>query len=188
MNCLTGEHKTESFLQINPAGFVPALQDGDFKLSEGAAILEYIADSKGLHNWYPTDFQQRAKVNQWLHWHHGSLRRSTTKILVPTIHKAEVNVDEVNHYKTNIAYLNSQLEHSTFVASTTHPTIADLMLIAEIDQLACEGFALFDYSPYPNVVRYIQSVKAAVSSYDEVFAPIANQTILPRGNATDKTE
>lgn len=62
------------------------------------------------------------------------------------------------------------------------------MIISEIDQLTNEGFALFDYSPYPNVVRYLQSVKTAVSSYDEVFAPIAAQTIVPRGNATNTTE
>lgn len=185
---MLGEHKGEAYLKINPAGLVPAIQEGDFVLSEGAAILQYIADEKGLTNWYPTDLKERAKVNQWLHWHHGALRRSTVKILLPSIRKTEVNPEEVQHFKDHISFLNAHLEHSTFVASNSHPTIADLMLVPEIDQLAHEGFALFDYSAYPNVVRYIQSVKSAVSSYDEVFAPIAAQTILPRGNATDTTE
>jgi hypothetical protein len=41
------EHKGEAFFKVNPAGFVPAIQDGDFTLAKGAAILEYIADSRG---------------------------------------------------------------------------------------------------------------------------------------------
>ena len=99
-----------------------------------------------------------------------------------------MNPDELQLFKDNISFLNEHLGHSTFVASDSHPTIADLMLVPEIDQLTSEGFALFDYSPYPNIVRYLQSVKSSVSSYDEVFAPVAAQTILPRGNATDTTE
>jgi glutathione S-transferase len=175
-------------LKINPAGVVPAIQEGDFILGEGAAILAYIADSRGLADWYPTDLKARAKVNYWLHWHHGALRRSTTKILVPTIHKTPVSDAELEAFRQNLTFLNTHLEHSTFVASDSHPTIADLFLITEIDQLTEAGFAVFDYAPYPNVVRYLQSVKNGVSSYDEVFAPLAAQTILPRGNAPATNE
>ena len=38
------QHKTPEFLQINPAGKLPALVDGDTKVFEGAAICLYLAD------------------------------------------------------------------------------------------------------------------------------------------------
>jgi glutathione S-transferase len=38
------EHKAPEFLQINPAGKLPALVDGDAKVFEGAAICLYLGD------------------------------------------------------------------------------------------------------------------------------------------------
>lgn len=38
------EHKTPAFLAINPAGKLPALQDGKARLFENAAICLYLAD------------------------------------------------------------------------------------------------------------------------------------------------
>jgi glutathione S-transferase len=38
------EHKAPEFLQINPAGKLPALVDGDAKIFEGAAICLYLGD------------------------------------------------------------------------------------------------------------------------------------------------
>ncbi|MGZ9143456.1 MAG: glutathione S-transferase family protein, partial [Candidatus Binatia bacterium] len=38
------EHKAPEFPQINPAGKLPALVDGDSKIFEGAAICLYLAD------------------------------------------------------------------------------------------------------------------------------------------------
>lgn len=38
------EHKAPEFLKINPAGKLPALEDGDCKIFEGAAICLYLGD------------------------------------------------------------------------------------------------------------------------------------------------
>ena len=39
-----GEHKTAEFLNINPAGKLPALLDGESKIFETAAICLYLGD------------------------------------------------------------------------------------------------------------------------------------------------
>src|SRR5687768_11376631 len=39
-----GEHLGEAYCRINPNGQVPVLEDGDFRLTEGATILRYLAD------------------------------------------------------------------------------------------------------------------------------------------------
>lgn len=61
------EMKAPAFLAINPAGAVPALEDGDFVLTQNAAIVGYIADlhpAAGLAG--DGSPRQRAEANRWL--------------------------------------------------------------------------------------------------------------------------
>jgi len=58
--------KSEEFLKINPAGKVPAIQDGSLVLTESAAIISYLGDKfpdKGLIPAAGT--AERGKYNQW---------------------------------------------------------------------------------------------------------------------------
>lgn len=59
--------KMPEFLKINPAGAVPALQDGDWVLTQNAAILNYLAD-RFPHAGLGGDGtpKGRAEVNKWL--------------------------------------------------------------------------------------------------------------------------
>lgn len=61
------ERKSLEFLELNPAGAVPVFQDGDWVLTQNAAILNYIADSfpeaKLGGDGTP---KSRAEVNRWL--------------------------------------------------------------------------------------------------------------------------
>ena len=61
------QRKQPDFLALNPAGAVPVLQDGDWVLTQNAAILNYLADS------FPEaklggdgSAKSRADVNRWL--------------------------------------------------------------------------------------------------------------------------
>ncbi|MDR0184877.1 glutathione S-transferase N-terminal domain-containing protein [Lysobacter arvi] len=59
--------KAPAFLAINPAGAVPAIVDGDFVLTQNAAIMGYIADSfpeAGLAG--DGSARQRAEAARWL--------------------------------------------------------------------------------------------------------------------------
>ena len=63
---LKGAHKTKEFKKINPKQLIPVIVDGDFKLTEAVAIVQYLADKFKKNNYYPTDLKQRAKVNEAL--------------------------------------------------------------------------------------------------------------------------
>ena len=59
--------KAPAFLALNPAGAVPTLVDGDFVLTQNAAIAGYIADSfpaAGLAG--DGSARQRAEANRWM--------------------------------------------------------------------------------------------------------------------------
>lgn len=60
------EHKTPTFLAVNPNGKVPAFADGDVRLWESAAIMCYLADKAGSDLW-PKD-ERQIDVVRWLCW------------------------------------------------------------------------------------------------------------------------
>ncbi|TAP41631.1 glutathione S-transferase family protein [Alteromonas sp. KUL49] len=53
VNLKAGEHFSEGFRKINPAGKIPALLTSEGTLSESAAILTFLADKHGLQEFIP---------------------------------------------------------------------------------------------------------------------------------------
>ena len=76
--------KAPPFLAINPAGSVPAVVDGDFVLTQNAAILGYIADT------YPQagltgdgSPKQRAEATRWLSFVNSDLHPAFQPLFGP---------------------------------------------------------------------------------------------------------
>ena len=63
-----GASRTPEFLAINPTGRTPTLVDGDFKLGESCAIMQYIASQKPNSLW-PDNARTRADIMRWQSWH-----------------------------------------------------------------------------------------------------------------------
>src|ERR1700741_2501528 len=66
VNLLAGEHRHPEFLQINPAGKIPVLVDGELVLTESVAIVLYLAEKYSDRGLLPADLNERAQVNRWL--------------------------------------------------------------------------------------------------------------------------
>lgn len=62
------EQKSAAYMAINPNASLPALVDGDMKLWESNAILQYAADKSKAFDYYPQDLKIRADINRWLLW------------------------------------------------------------------------------------------------------------------------
>ncbi|MGE3458412.1 MAG: glutathione S-transferase family protein [Kofleriaceae bacterium] len=67
VDLMTGEHFKDEFTAINPSRMVPALEDGDLRMTESSAILKYLA-SKIEAPEYPKDIKKRAKVDEAMDW------------------------------------------------------------------------------------------------------------------------
>ena len=63
--------RDEAYLEVNPAGTIPAIVDGDFVLSESLAINLYLA--RKFAGLLPSDPQEQASVVQWSFWAATSL-------------------------------------------------------------------------------------------------------------------
>jgi glutathione S-transferase len=78
------EMKAPAYLAINPAGSVPTLVDGDFVLTQNAAILGYIADlapQAGLTG--DGSPKQRAEAQRWLSFVNADLHPAYTPMFGP---------------------------------------------------------------------------------------------------------
>jgi glutathione S-transferase len=60
------EHRNPEFLELNPAGRVPVLVDGDLVLTESVAIVLYLAEKHRDRGFIPTDVLQRADAYRWV--------------------------------------------------------------------------------------------------------------------------
>lgn len=84
--------KSPAYLQVNPSGAVPSLLDGDFKLTQNAAIMGYIADS------YPAarlggdgSPQQRAEATRWLAFTNSDLHQAFVPLFNPGAFHADAS-------------------------------------------------------------------------------------------------
>ena len=80
-----GEQKAPEFLNINPAGAIPAIVDhdvpgGPLKLSQSGAIMLYAAEKTG--RFLPTDPARRAQALQWLMLAVTDVARASTSIFL----------------------------------------------------------------------------------------------------------
>ena len=60
------EHCSPQFLELNPAGKLPVLVDGDLALSESVAIVLYLAEKYPDRGFIPADLKQRADFYRWI--------------------------------------------------------------------------------------------------------------------------
>ena len=60
VNLLEGEQRSPEFLDLNPVGKVPVMQDGEFTLFESMAISKYLANKENS-SLYPQDLSTHSQ-------------------------------------------------------------------------------------------------------------------------------
>src|SRR5580698_8936994 len=60
--------KKPDYLALNPNGKVPTLVDGEFKLWESRAIMQYLASKKPGTSLWPNDPKKQADITRWQFW------------------------------------------------------------------------------------------------------------------------
>lgn len=93
----SGQQKTESYLQINPYGKVPALLSEGRLLTENPAILIYLNTLKAGSKLLPLtdDPFQQSLVYSDLMWLSSSVHPSVRHVCMPSYYTVNENVDDV---------------------------------------------------------------------------------------------
>lgn len=67
VDLMAGAHQTPAFSKLNPNQAVPVLEDGGWVLTEGSAILQFLAEMIGSSA-YPADPRARAQIRSAMDW------------------------------------------------------------------------------------------------------------------------
>ena len=145
------------FLAINPKGYVPALElDGGEILTEGPAIIQYVADlvpEKKLVP--PAGTLARARVQEWLNFIGTELHKSFSPLFNPATSDdakaaARALIDR------RLAFAASVLDAQPYLTGDSF-TVADAYLFTV---LSWTGYVKVDITPWPSLGAYFERVKA----------------------------
>jgi glutathione S-transferase len=152
--------KTESgedFIKINPKSYVPALKlDDGSVLTEGVAILQYIADQNPASGLAPrAGTLERYRLQEWLTYISSEVHKSFT----PLFNQAAA--EEVKNYARDLVgkrlvYLEAQLAGRTFLMDSGF-TVADAYLFVVLNW---SSRVAIDLTPFPNVREYMARIAA----------------------------
>lgn len=170
------EHRTnEDFVRVNPAKKVPAMDDNGFWLFESSAIMQYLVKQYKLpDHWYPVDTKQRAKIDEYLSWHHTNLRIGAGhtifhKILYPSMTGKEPDKKRVEESKTMLAKSLSLIESyflkgNKFISSE-EISIADLQALCELTQFCITG--VDPWEGKPRITQWMADCKKELEPHYE---------------------
>ncbi len=166
-----GENYSARFTSINANQCVPVLEDGDFRLFEGSAILKYVADTVNSST-YPKDLKKRAKVNEMMDWFNtGFYRDFGYGFVYPQVlpnHKRPGDAVQ----SATIAWGREKGKHwlgildQTLIGPGKKFLCGDEITIADYFGaclLTAGEVAHCDFSPWPNISRWLNNVKARPS-------------------------
>jgi glutathione S-transferase len=159
VNLFAGDAQRPEFLQLNPAAKLPVLVDGDFVLTESAAIVLYLAEKYG--KFLPTDPQGRAEVNKWLLFTVTELEQPLWRIakhrnLYPEAQRLAADIPLASEdFRRMAAVAEKHMQGRTFVVGDS-VTVADFVLAYTLDWAS--EVKLLDR--YPQLVAYMERMYA----------------------------
>lgn len=151
-----GEQKSPAYLEKNPLGEIPVLEDGDLILRDSQAILVYLALKYGSDSWLPGKPSEMARVMQWLSTACNEIARGLADSRYHE--KFKIGLDIKNAHEKSYSILtviDNHLENKNWL-ELDRVTIADIACFPYI-ALAREGGISLD--AYPNVQKWIIGIK-----------------------------
>lgn len=152
------ETRTPAFLNLNPNGHIPVLQDGDLTLWESMAINLYLARryDKGL---WPKRVEDEGRAFQWSFW---AMTELEEPVLTAVMHGSASSLpaeqrepkradDAAERFKTPLAVLNGALAGKAYLLGAVF-TVADLNVASVISSAPLGGL---DLSPAPDVLAWV---------------------------------
>lgn len=156
------------YLAINPKGYVPALQlDGGEVLTEGPAIVQYLADSQPDRKLAPANGTvERYRMQSWLTFIGTELHKQFSPLFNPAAPQEWKEICRAN-IERRLAYVNEQL--------------------AGKDYLMGRDFSVADAYLY-TVTRWTNPVKIDIGGLPNLVAYMARMSARPAVQAALRAE
>jgi len=174
-----GVTDTTEYLDMNPNGLVPTLQDGvDPPMFESCAICRHLANSYANESFWPSVASERAQIDMWAEWSKLNVAQNfSLPLFWPTVRLPpdETSRDAIDSALVNLnkflAIADGRLAKNTYLVSNEF-TLADVVF----------GHSLYRYydidiarAEFTHLNRYYQQLKkrkafqeTVMVSYDEL--------------------
>ncbi|CAL8343670.1 unnamed protein product [Lota lota] len=174
-----GENKTPEFTSLNPMQKVPVMVDNGFVLTESVAILKYLVTKYSIpEHWYPSQLERRAKVDEYISWHHTNTRPHSAKVFLMEVLFPRMTGSAVDGVRLEraLAELKETLDKLESMFLKRQPflcgddiTLADLLAVCELMQpLGGDRDVLRDR---PKLQRWRSRVQSALGeSFDHAHS------------------
>nr|WLK66393.1 glutathione S-transferase [Eocanthecona furcellata] len=141
-----GSKEAEEFAKINPFKKVPVIAHKGNFVREGIAILRYLCSEFQVEDhWYPEDSLKRARVDEYLEWHHLETRAKSVIYIFSSSYQPveESRLEQCRSKLDRSCDLIDKvwLQEGKYIAGE-EISIADIVAATELEQLA-----MTDYDP-----------------------------------------
>jgi glutathione S-transferase len=143
-----GELRSSDYLAINSNAKVPTLVEGDFKLWESAAIMQYLADKAGENKLFPRDPRSRADITRWQSWEGLYFNAALGTLAFETVAKPRHNAGPPD---------TALVEQACATLSRFAPVLdahMDGRKYLVDDQLTLADYSMAAFEPYVNLVPF----------------------------------
>lgn len=160
-----GAQHRPDFVAMNPNKKMPVLEDGDLKLWESNAIIQYLAEQAPGSGLLPADARQRADVMRWLFWESTTWDPAFVILLWENLVKGIVRGEGpdpsevakgLEKFNAAASLLNAHLADKGFVCGD-RLTLADFSLGASLSAMEQAKVSL---GAYPNIARWYAALEA----------------------------
>jgi glutathione S-transferase len=156
------EHKQPDFLEKNPLGQLPVLEDGQHRQSDAQAILTYLAakyDTSG--QWFPADPVNKGRVVEWLSFAENITATCSAARLHDILgYEIDITAARLGGHR-NLQHLDDHLVENEITSDEwligVGPTIADVACFPYVALAEDGGISL---NNYPAIRRWIVRFKS----------------------------
>jgi glutathione S-transferase len=140
---------------VNPLGYVPALAlDDGTLLTEGPAIVQYIADQAAGKNLAPANgSMDRYRLQSWLNFVSTEMHKGFSPLFNPAMPDDAKKLAK-ERLASRLAHLDQHFAKNDYLMGKTY-SVADGYLFTVLNWTKPTGI---DLSPYPNIMAYHKRV------------------------------
>jgi glutathione S-transferase len=167
--------RTPEYLERNPNGLVPMLEDGNFPLWESNVIVRYLCAKHSPGALYPEDLRARFNAERWMDWQQTTLNPAGREAFVQLIRtpadKRDANAIAKSVAETEplLGVLDKHLSQRPFMAGAAF-TMADVPIACEMHRWL--GLPI-EHPARPHLDRWYQNILAQAASRGVLDLPLS---------------
>jgi glutathione S-transferase len=168
------------YKKLHPIGAAPVIDDGDVRIAESGAIVDYIVAKHGDGRLtLKPDHPDFAQFLYWSHFANGTFQPATGRNMI--LNRLDLPADNPvlvamkSRLSLALGTLEARLASHQFLAGAAFTT-ADIMIVFTLTTMRL--FYPYDLKPYPAILAYLQRIGArpayqrAMAKGDPGMAPL----------------